>query len=282
MTLPSDQPDTASLVLQWDAVAEVNGYPVLHYEVWRTDNCADYETCAGEAAQVGVVDGVADPMYVDTDVATGSLYAYQVRAVGLWGAKGRLSEPVIRKAGVPTPPPDPNSAPIGRIWSADPLVVGDPVKVGLDDREIDYLARIEANPNQQATDPCVGYDARSDVSIPAWQWQRADAQSGDPNTPDGATWTDIDRTGYTGPHLLLHPDGWRPGQVPAGHPDLRQPPGHGDHRRRRAGGGRRRPNRRRGPHRHGGGGPDTDRQPDGGRGHRRGLLALGGQQRLHR
>ena len=218
VTLPSDQPDTASLVLHWDAVAEVDGYPVLHYEVWRTDNCADYETCAGEAAQVGVVDGVADPMYVDTDVATGSLYAYQVRAVSLWGvtgflsqpvslwgAKGRLSEPVIRKAGVPIPPPDPNSAPMGLIRSADPLVVGDPVNVRLDDQEIDYLARIVANPNQQATDPCVGYVARSDVSIPAWQWQRADAQSGDPNRPDGATWTDIDRTGYTGPSYIYVP-----------------------------------------------------------------------------
>ncbi len=217
-TLPSDQPDTASVVLQWDAVAEVNGYPVLHYEVWRTDNCADYETCAGEAAPVGVVDGAADPMYVDTDVATGSLYAYQVRAVGLWGppgllpdprslwgAKGPLSEPVIRKAGVATPPPDPNSAPLGRIRSPDLLVVGDPVNVRLDDREIDYLARIEANPNQQAADPCVGYDPRSGVSIPAWQWQRADAQPGDPNTPDGATWTDIGRTGYVGPTYFYIP-----------------------------------------------------------------------------
>ena len=218
VTLPSAQPDTASLVLQWDAVAEVNGYPVLHYEVWRTDNCADYETCAGEAAQVGVVDAVADPMYVDTDVATGSLYAYQVRAVGLWGAtgslldpaslwgaKGPLSEPVIRKAGVSTPPPDPSSMPLGRIRSPDLLVVGDPVNVRLDDREIDYLARIEANPNQQAADPCVGYDPRSGVSIPAWQWQRADAHSGDPNTPDGATWTDIDRTGYAGPTYFYIP-----------------------------------------------------------------------------
>ncbi len=280
VTLPSDQPDTASLVLQWDAVAEVNGYPVLHYEVWRTDNCADYETCAGEAAQVGVADGVADPMYVDTDVATGSLYAYQVRAVGLWGAtgsllepaslwgaKGRLSEPVIRKAGVATPPPDPSPAPMGLIRSPDPLVVGDPVNVRLDDRESDYLARIEANPNQQATDPCVGYDERPGVSIPGWQWQRADAQSGDSNRPDSATWTDIDRTGYTGPSYVYVPAAGDQGKFLRATLTYGNPPGHGDHRRRRPGGGVRvRVRNRRRPRRHGGGGPDADRQPDGRRG----------------
>ncbi len=72
-------------------------------------------------------------------------------------------------------------------------VAGEPVTVRLTSRE-DYLARIQATQQEYDNNPCVGYDTSGDragITVPLWAWERADADSGDPDSPDDPTWAPV-------------------------------------------------------------------------------------------
>ncbi len=82
-SLRSAQEDTASIVVTWEAVTEVNGRGVTHYEVQR-------ET----SPWVTVAENVVDTRYVDTDVNAGDTFQYRVRAVNDRDHKGPWSAPM--------------------------------------------------------------------------------------------------------------------------------------------------------------------------------------------
>ena len=82
-SLRSPVEDTASIIVQWDAVDEVNGRGVTHYEVERETNPWEM-----------VADDVTGTTYVDTDVNPGDTYRYRVRAVNDWDHKGPWSSPM--------------------------------------------------------------------------------------------------------------------------------------------------------------------------------------------
>ncbi len=72
-------------------------------------------------------------------------------------------------------------------------VAGEPVTVRLTYREA-LLARIQATSDEYANNPCIGYDTsgdRASITVPLWTWERADADSGDPNSPDDSTWASV-------------------------------------------------------------------------------------------
>ena len=80
--------------------------------------------------------------------------------------------------------------------------MGIPLKINLDSRDQDYLARIQATPAEQTRDSCVGYDDTGDragITVPAWQWQRSTDDGDDSND----TWTDISEDG--GPTYIYTP-----------------------------------------------------------------------------
>ncbi len=57
-----------------------------------------------------------------------------------------------------------------------------------------HLARIQATQQEDDDNPCIGYDTsgdRADITVPLWAWERADADSGDPNSPDNSTWASV-------------------------------------------------------------------------------------------
>ncbi len=85
--------DTASIIVEWDAIDEVNGRPVTHYEIeWSADGTTNWQQLA---------DDVTNPRYVDTDVEAGDTRYYRIRAVNDWDHKGPWSPPM--KGTVPVP-----------------------------------------------------------------------------------------------------------------------------------------------------------------------------------
>ncbi len=72
-------------------------------------------------------------------------------------------------------------------------VVGEPVTARLTSQDA-RLARISATQQEYDSDPCIGYDtsgSRAGVTVPLWTWERADADSNDPNSPDDSTWAEV-------------------------------------------------------------------------------------------
>ena len=88
--LQSAQEDTASIIVTWNAIDEVNGRGVTHYEVQRQTN--PWET---------VADDVTDTKYVDTDVEAGDTFQYRIRAVNDWDHKGPWSAPMTGTVPMP-------------------------------------------------------------------------------------------------------------------------------------------------------------------------------------
>ena len=95
------RPETEAVTairVTWDPVAEVNGWPVTHYEVQRRTN--PWETVA--EAQ--------DPFYFDLDVVPGQTHEYRVRAVndreqsGPWSGSVEGTVPQVVTAPLPTGP----------------------------------------------------------------------------------------------------------------------------------------------------------------------------------
>ena len=86
--------DTASIIVEWDAIDEVSGRGVTHYEVQRETN--PWETVAEE---------VTDTRYVDTEVEAGDSFRYRIRAVNDWDHKGPWSQPMTGTVMVPDIPP---------------------------------------------------------------------------------------------------------------------------------------------------------------------------------
>ena len=96
--------------------------------------------------------------------------------------------------------------------------VGEPIAVKLTNRDSDYLARIQATPQQQNADSCVGYKregTRANLAVPAWQWQRADDMAFTTNVTDiaedgGPTYiytpTNADQGKYLRATLTFGPD----------------------------------------------------------------------------
>ena len=82
-SLRGAEEDTASIVVTWEAVTEVNGRGVTHYEVQRQTN--PWET---------VAENVVGTSYVDTDVNAGDTFRYRVRAVNDRDHKGPWSMPM--------------------------------------------------------------------------------------------------------------------------------------------------------------------------------------------
>ena len=97
-SLQSAQEDTASIIVTWDAVDEVNGRGVTHYEVQRETN--PWET---------VADDVPGTKYVDSDVEPGDTFRYRVRAVNDRDHVGPWSQPMSGTVPEPEDPetPDP-------------------------------------------------------------------------------------------------------------------------------------------------------------------------------
>ena len=93
-SLQSAQEDTASIIVTWDAISEVSGRGVTHYEVQRQTN-----------PWVTVADDVTDTKYVDTDVEEGDTFQYRIRAVNDWDHKGPWSPPMSGTVMVPDIPP---------------------------------------------------------------------------------------------------------------------------------------------------------------------------------
>ena len=85
--------DTASIIVEWDAVSEVNGRKVTHYEVQRETN--PWITVATTSLDT----------YVDTDVEEGDTFQYRVRAVNDRGQEGPWSQPMSGTVMVPDIPP---------------------------------------------------------------------------------------------------------------------------------------------------------------------------------
>ena len=76
-------------------------------------------------------------------------------------------------------------------------VVGEPLQVMLDNRDTDYLARIQATTREQEANPSVGCSTggtRGSVAVPAWQWQVSDDYTDDSDDSND-TWTDISEDG---------------------------------------------------------------------------------------
>ena len=82
-SLQSPQAKTAAIVVSWDAVADVNGRKVTHYEVQRETN-----------PWVTVADDVAGTTYIDTDIQAGDTHRYRVRAFNDRDQKGPWSAPI--------------------------------------------------------------------------------------------------------------------------------------------------------------------------------------------
>ncbi len=94
--------DTASIIVTWDAIDEVSGRGVTHYEVQRQTN--PWETIA---------DDVTGNTYVDTDVEAGDTFQYRIRAVNDWDHKGPWSQPIEGSVPVPeTASAGPSNAPV--------------------------------------------------------------------------------------------------------------------------------------------------------------------------
>ncbi len=85
--------------------------------------------------------------------------------------------------------------------------VDEPVTVGLTYREA-YLARIQATPQEYADNRCIGYDtsgSRASITVPLWTWERADADSGDSNSPDDSTWASVTAGGHPNASFVYLP-----------------------------------------------------------------------------
>ena len=95
-TLKSPVEDTASIIVEWDAIDEIYGRGVTHYEVQRETN--PWET---------VADDVTGTRYVDTNVEEGDSFRYRIRAVNDWGHRGPWSAPMTGTVMEPeTPDPE--------------------------------------------------------------------------------------------------------------------------------------------------------------------------------
>ena len=115
-TMRGAQEDTASIIVTWDPVSEVNGRAVTYYEVQR-------ETNPWELLATVPYDADAETVkYVDTEVEAGETHQYRVRAVndrgqgGLWsapmeGMTGQQSGPRAAPRPAPAPPPPPDTEP---------------------------------------------------------------------------------------------------------------------------------------------------------------------------
>ena len=121
-----------AIIVDWDPVETVNGWPVSHYEVeWSsTGNDGDWEL---------LVDDVAQTRYVDTPVPSGTTRYYRVRAVSEVEAEGPWSQPMkgtvsmseTATAGKPETPGELTATPNGRTeielsWTA-PIENGAPI-----------------------------------------------------------------------------------------------------------------------------------------------------------
>ena len=85
-SLRGAQARTAAIVVTWDAITEVSGRGVTHYEVqWSAD---------GETGWTLLSDNVVGPIYVDIGVMAGDTRYYRVRAVNNWDHKGPWSAPM--------------------------------------------------------------------------------------------------------------------------------------------------------------------------------------------
>ena len=82
---------SAAIIVTWDAIDQVNGRIVTHYQVQRS---AD-----GESDWQRLADDVQAPMYVDTDLGAGETHFYRVRAVNDRGHEGLWSAPIVARTG---------------------------------------------------------------------------------------------------------------------------------------------------------------------------------------
>ncbi len=83
---PQSLRSVSAVVLEWQPVPTVNGWPVSHYEVQRSssewEDLADNAQCLADAAIC---------RYADTTAKTGQMYRYRVRAVNSFGVAGPWS-----------------------------------------------------------------------------------------------------------------------------------------------------------------------------------------------
>ena len=100
--------DTSSIIVEWDAITEVYGRGVTHYEIeWSADGTTNWQQLSGN---------VSEPRYVDTGVEAGDTRYYRVRAVNDWDHKGPWSQPM--KGTVPVPETTSAGAPEAPVLTA--------------------------------------------------------------------------------------------------------------------------------------------------------------------
>ncbi len=186
---------TAGLTLRWDAVRNVNGLPVKHYEVQRRSN--PWETVAK----------VVTPSYFDSDAQLGVTYEYRMRAVNVRDHTGPWSSTVEGTALAPTPIPTLAPTSAVRILRIEPSITDVSLKGG----DLVRLS-VEVYGRQDLRDDALG-DA-TDVTFD-WTLEEFGAQPGGtvgrlvaPETSNN----DQNRTSTLDGRRVLYISGDRPGQ----------------------------------------------------------------------